>query len=328
MKVVAVDRKGVSVWSRASQWFRRNRERRLVWIGLAVIGVVVSGLILALAVYVLDAAFGVIIPDDIWRSIEITGVLGAVVAIGFALWQFFDAREQTNTLKSVSESLSTQYLGTFPAHLPKIADLVNDASRTLTIFCDFPAYGAFSAPNTHRKYQQAIADGLYEKSDLKIEFICLTPNKRHEMLDQQFAPPEWEGWKKDPENKNRLERFCSYWPPPNGKSVETMSQEDFKECFESCNVDALEDRERFKHPRVTLEPRDIHMSVYFWIRDNTAAGFSIPSFAGTEKPGFHTADSNSFYTTDSNLIQALNSIFKRYKDAKHPDSDEDSESYR
>ncbi len=64
--------------------------------------------------------------------------LFAFLTFAVSIWNFAEARRLTATL-------STHYVGSFPASLPGIGALVAGSSRSLLIACDLPGYGIYSA---------------------------------------------------------------------------------------------------------------------------------------------------------------------------------------
>lgn len=84
--------------------------------------------------------------------------------------------EMRKSIVEIREALPTKRLGRFPSFLPEIVGLIQNASRSVTIFCDFPAYGSFSDPDTFRVYQRAIEDKIVERRDVTI--ACLSKDAR------------------------------------------------------------------------------------------------------------------------------------------------------
>src|SRR5947207_2714352 len=76
-------------------------------------------------------------------ALALIGLAVAIVGLGFAIWQFFDMRRATRELVRVKESMSTQYIGEFPAFMSKIIELIEDANSSVSVVCDVPAYGYF-----------------------------------------------------------------------------------------------------------------------------------------------------------------------------------------
>lgn len=264
----------------------------------------------------------------------------AVVALIIALVQLSDARKQgevlgthTDRLQTISRRMSTQYEGEFPRFLPRITELISEADKELTIFCDFPAYGALSGGKDFREYKEAI-ERKKGKMKEKLRFVYLEAKERKGVLDRQFNADDteergWNDWKKELGKKELLESFFKEHGPEDVKGLieryppelsegeripEDISKESilashisfkaFKECFDLYNVQVLD--ETFGGD-VARKETPHRMPIYFWICDDRKAVFTLlGGLSGREKEF-------GFYTTDYRFIAAFKSLFHSYR---------------
>jgi hypothetical protein len=239
-----------------------------------------------------------------------------------ALYALHKGHSQIKAIKDVKQSLSTRYLGKFPDFIPDITNLIGDAKRTITIACDFPGYGMFSAPRRFKLYLQAIESRLIH-NQCNIIMIHLGTSLRRRTLDEQFPTEErdWNEWKKNNENNNNLVKFIRYYPWPSS-TIGSINLKDFKGLKEIKAIIKLINIKDFKHvlekeeikllerfynyPNAILCLTKVHMAIHFWIIDDKEAIFSIPTYEeGSEEVGFKTSDRS--------LIDALKGIGWRYQ---------------
>src|SRR2546428_9622410 len=84
-----------------------------------------------------------------------------LITFGFAIYNW-------NVAEDVANTLSTHYIGSFPAFLPQLQALVRQSKNTLLIACDVPGYGLFSAYDDHVAYKAAIASKVSQIHELKM----------------------------------------------------------------------------------------------------------------------------------------------------------------
>ena len=87
---------------------------------LTIVGLVVLG---AAAVYWREA----------WThwvpQVTVIAQVGAVVSLALALYQLSQVGKTDRSLREISESMSTKYVGKFPEHMPEITKLLGTAKR-------------------------------------------------------------------------------------------------------------------------------------------------------------------------------------------------------
>lgn len=255
--------------------------------------------------------------------IEIAGLIIAIVAlvaVPFAMKQYFDAKEQTEKLKEATtqlsaqtkrlediwSSLSTQYLGVFPNYLDDIVKLLEGAHKSIIIFCDYPAYGCYSDPDQWLKYKQTIERKIQDEIDVRL--TCMNAERRRQYHRDQFKSIE-QDWKEfiftEP-NHDLLKRFYQRYrnalDSPN-KKIEELSFDDFEKLMAEANQSML--NEVFadaKEPPVEL---GVDMPLYFWLVDGAHAVFAIPSLSDE-------ATEHGFKTGEAKLITAFLDMRSRY----------------
>lgn len=234
-------------------------------------------------------------------------LIGTFVALYFAYDQFRKARETTGrledvatNLEEVSETILTRTVGHFPEFMNDLVDVVKkDAKESIIVFCDHPGYGIFSNETMFDEYSRVIQKKLVDKISVKL--ICLEPNRRIQLHEDQFrvSEAEWPDWKQDPKNKKCMDTFLSTYLP--NEKTESVTRQKFLEGLEIAHRDVLE---RHFDGADKLETH-LPMPLYFWIRDNEEAFFVLAVFTeDTREIGF--------YTRDHRLIGALKAIFRRY----------------
>jgi hypothetical protein len=227
------------------------------------------------------------------------GVLGALGVV-FAVIQFVDARRTIDSVKTVGvrlagstrkleQQLSTRHVGVFPTFLPKIVELLADADESIVVFCDYPAYGEFSAPEAFADYLRV----LKEKAG-KVSLLCLDTTPRRKLAMEQMG--DWDTWRS--RNETRLRDYLS---ARDYRGPEPIPQETFLDLLASRDADLL----TRGLDAATRWTTTLDMPLYFWIVDGEEAVFALATFG-------EDALEVGFKTSDGELIHALEGIFERY----------------
>jgi hypothetical protein len=214
--------------------------------------------------------------------LNIVASLATLLALALAASQLRSARAQTRSLETIFSSLSTRYIGDFPGYLSAIADEIDKAEKSVSIFCDFPAYGCFSDPDKWLKYRFAI--GRKMAQSVSVEFTCLDRQGRKRFSPEQFEKPngQWDKWKE--ERREQLERFLRAHKPK--LALGELSKDQFLEILESVNLLMLEDTFA---PAIKHQVR-MDMPIYFWIIDSRVAFFAFRYSNKNLECGFSTLD--------------------------------------
>jgi hypothetical protein len=252
------------------------------------------------------------------------GVLGGL-AVFFAAIQFADARRTIRGLEGIGGELSgstqelgklrgaldtsterlegqlsTRWIGTFPDFLPRIAELIGTAEKNVVILCDFPAYGEFSAPEAYARYAEVIR----KKAHLPIELLCLDDDPRWESIREQLSKGGWESWRSS--NQSLIRNYLTA-RGRDSSEASVIDLDDLVELLGTGDEGAM--KEDFAATRKWVTT--LVMPIYFWIVDGERAIFSL---APLMDPGEGDLEVG-FQTLDRSLVNALEGIFLRYRDA-------------
>lgn len=228
-----------------------------------------------------------------------------LVALFFAWRQFIDARHHTQALKEhtqelgkIENALSTRFMGKFPEYLPEITDLIQRATKSICILCDYPAYCSFTDHQQYERYRNALRDQLIAEPPRRIRMTCLDRARREIVNRQQFAEAllDWDNWKR--KNSASVEKLKKHHKI--GVSIEELTVEQLFEMFELDDKRIIDD---FGGIRICEVPTDI--PIRFWIADEREAIFSIPLLGGD-------ALEYGFYTSDNKLITAFYHLSDRH----------------
>lgn len=191
----------------------------------------------------------------------------------------------SNAVQEIREALPTKRLGKFPSFLPQIVELVNKANSSVTIFCDYPAYGSFSDPETFRRYHGAIEDKIGQLKK-KVTIACLGAKSRREETRRQEArdPEVWEEYK-----RIRHDAFHRYFEfHTSSVDVSVLTNDEFMDTIIREDDQALE--HIFRGATILeVYPRP---TIYFWLIDDSSMIFVIPSATRLDEFGFYTQDSH------------------------------------
>ena len=207
-----------------------------------------------------------------------------------------------STMQEVRDSLPTKNLGEFPLYLDEIVELIRNAKRSITIFCDFPAYGCFSDPDNFLHYKHALEERANE--EVTISIACLADGLREEKTREELSKDNWNSRKQDENTLNRIERLLIR----HGRSHQPQDVT----LDEMVQLLSLDDQAVLDHTFASAEKRPLNdrIPLYFWLVDDICAVFSIPSYHGR-------AVELGFFTQDPRLVQGLRVIHDRYFEEPH-----------
>jgi hypothetical protein len=212
--------------------------------------------------------------------------------------------EIANELDRIQESLSTRYIGTIKDYLPLVVDQIKTAEKSITILCDFPAYGYFTDNDSYKKYRIAIRDRI--DNAIKVSLMCLDKNCRADSNRKVLSITEenWKGWKQNQEHGNWLHNL-GY----NNEDIDKLRVEDFLADLESVDQEMLD----IYCKGADLEDVNALIPFDFWIIDDRKAIFAFSTYSGD-------ASQYGFLTLDEKLISALKDIKDRYHRKKVQDN--------
>ena len=225
----------------------------------------------------------------------------AVLAIGFAIVQFTDARRQETALErqkqdlgTIALSMSTRFLGPFPGNLKEINNLIAKADRSLKVIVDFPGYGQYSAPELRLAYVQQLEIARSARK-VPIQIICYKSDladaeRREQFPDDQtvFASRDMTPWT----------RFFEF------RGTVPALPTDFAGLRAILTQNDQDTVKRLKDEGVLWRFHPEKAAFFFWLRDDAEAIFAFKNI-GRKDVGL------SFLTSDANLIRQFVEIFDR-----------------
>lgn len=235
---------------------------------------------------------------------NILAVIGFLVALGqtyLSLKQQAEAKRQTNRIVKIQQSLSTKSIGEFPSYMTQLIGLIQSASASITIVCDYMGYGLFSNREKFLEYAHAIQNKI--NAGVDVRYILLDKERRSELHDDQFEKytkdeETWKRWRED--NQSRLKIFCKFYAA--GCDSATINNVAFKTALEKAEIELLNGVFRGSN----IKEIKFQTSVYFWIRDQAEVIFTIPSFSEESKEF-------GFRSIDEPLIRSFLGIYDRYR---------------
>jgi hypothetical protein len=238
-------------------------------------------------------------PEIVRQVIHLIEVIAApltLLALFFAWRQFIDARHHTKELGKIENALSTRFIGTFPEYLEKITELIERATKSICILCDYPAYCSFTDHRQYERYRNALRDQLIAEPNLEIRLTCLDRSRRDRADREQFATAiaDWENWKCD--NRETLEKLQT--DHRMNVTLDALTIEQFFEMGESDSKRIIDD-----FGGVGVREVSVDISIHFWIIDGREAIFTIPLRDSIEY---------GFFTSDNKLITAFSQLADRY----------------
>jgi hypothetical protein len=136
----------------------------------------------------------------------------AVLAITFAIFQFFDAHAHTKKMKQISESTTTRSIGSFPRDVDHIVKVVADAEKTLLIMADYLDYGRFTKPEGFDKYAEALMSGL--KNGVEVKVLIYTDDLANTEMRHQFSEKDFPELRDGETYKHFFKKYKGIDPPP------------------------------------------------------------------------------------------------------------------
>ena len=232
--------------------------------------------------------------------------IASVVALGFAVYQIHQARQQT-------KQLSTQFKGNFPAYLSNVADLIRGAKYSIKIMANVPSHGEYSDRaawlNIKRAIEETLNPGPEAVKAKTFEAIlvyssphCLMRSFEVQHRGLTKSADEWAKWKLREIAAGRLSRFLRN--RPEGSKMAHLDLTRYIEIRIEKDRKAINDT----YSEFTLMECAELLPMFCWIADNKKAIFSIR----TEDTFGHYTGAGIF-TVDQGLVTVLSNMFDHYK---------------
>jgi hypothetical protein len=237
----------------------------------------------------------------------VLGILGLLVGVFAIPFGIREGRKQIKKMGEMRERLEaaitdlkgdveTHYIGDFPEFIPRIVEILGEATREIKVFCDMPAYGVVSDPRGFRRYARTIEEKAEE--GIPVRMLHLNGPGRAATREIEFGDP-WE-------ELGQEERVIAFLKKSREELDGGDPRSDFLAMVERRQVSALRS---FEEAGVDADQTDLIMPLYFWIIDGRKAVFALTEFG--EK-----AREAGFWTRSEKLIKAMEGIFKRYYDSR------------
>ena len=199
-------------------------------------------------------------------------------------------KELHRSLTAITESISTQYVGEFPHHLPKITALLAKATRSVEILSDVPGYGHYSSPQQYFSYRNTIQQ-LAVTQNVNIRMAFYTQDLAKKAAVDAFGD--------DFSAICKTEAFRTY-KKTNTKDIGSID-DFYKLIIELDYLNCKRDFEDMAGIEVIWIKEPVQ--IYFWIVDGLEAVFSIAT------SGLDPVEV-AFTTTDANFITILQALIK------------------
>jgi hypothetical protein len=197
-------------------------------------------------------------------------------------------------LESISQAISTQYLDSFPGNMEDIIEVIESADVHLTVMCDMPAYGAYSAPGHFKSMKSAYMDAYNRK--VKIQLIHYSDS-----LMNLFTRAQLQG---RPFVDRLSDTTFRVWAHENQFPI-PMSEGQFFERLDTIQAHTIAHFEN----QCGTERKTVSAPLPFfaWIADGKVA---VISFWGVQ--GASVAEL-TFRTTDPKMIDAVYRVIRTVK---------------
>lgn len=259
----------------------------------------------------------------------------AIVAIVFAVKQYFDSRALVEKVEGILQTASTRYIGLFPEDISSIREIISRTCASLDVMVSIPGYGQYSSPRDFDAYKLAletVATSTIRENmnaqkcvgkDIKgvpsddtkahVRFLLFTSEQRKSNMRDQFGEEFLDSLNNDREAQSKFTSFFKKNPGLiDGKPEDYLK----KICHDGLEdfLDKLEkqhhwNEDLFHHSSIEIKYSNEPYSLYMWLRDNQEAAFSFDRR--------HARTLITFRTNDAMLLDTFRTIFEdEWKDAE------------
>lgn len=221
----------------------------------------------------------------------------AVLAIGFAIIQFFDSRRQENVMAQqesrmglIAESMSTRFAGVPPKNLAAIAQIVEQAEDHLDIMVDHTGYGMYSFPIDFERYRNALLKKRVMHAACVIHMIVYGPVPANTVMQRQFPAGKFGDERQSP-------RFEFFFKKLHVGAGVPGTQPDLLNRLIAYHSEL---QKNLCDSGVQVRNVDRELSLFLWSEDDEEAVFSVENKSGRDI---------SIRTRDTKLISPLHQSF-------------------
>jgi len=239
----------------------------------------------------------------------VVGLILTIIALLLSCYQTWAGSLHTQKLTTISNALSTRYLGQFPGFFSEVEKVTSNAKDNLLILNSIPLPLVFTDENAWFGLKQSIERSLKLKN---IKVSCVFSDKTNQDLfsrkQHDRAVSDWTAWRSEPHN---IQKIKSFFDRCDGAGdVNNLTSDGFFHLFEHAAAEAI--RTTYKGAVVYEIP--FRPPLYSWVADGKEAVFIISSTS----PSFRA---EAFWTTDSDLIGALVRMHHECRDQGQPVQD-------
>jgi phosphatidylserine/phosphatidylglycerophosphate/cardiolipin synthase-like enzyme len=203
----------------------------------------------------------------------------------------------TSEMTRIEKSLSTRHIGTIKDYLPVVVREIQSAEKSISILCDFPAYGYFMDHSSYQEYRLAILSKI--DKGVKVSLMCLNEACRADSNRKvlSITDDNWDVCKRSQKNHDVLHKL--------GYSSEHFNDlrlEDFLNDLEAVDRKILNGF----FSGATIETVNTLLPFDFWLIDDSRAIFAFSPYSGD-------ASQHGFLTLDEKLVAGFEYIKDRYR---------------
>lgn len=215
-----------------------------------------------------------------------------------------EMHRQVNQILDIRRALTTSFIGGFPDFISPLTSLIESAEKEILIFCDIPAYGCFSSPNSFFDYRQAIERKI--NKNIKVEITFLSQDLRGKAFEEQFSRHDdnCANWGED--EKRKLEGFLHFYPKSLIPVNLTLDISVLDKARLSALIEALHQFTIEIVSNVVPLESTVAMPLIYWMKDDREAIFAVPAYEGEIK-------TLAFRTSDRALLDAFKYMSVRYR---------------
>lgn len=225
-------------------------------------------------------------------SIGLYSIKSALKLNGEVKKQSNTLQEQSEKMKTITESLSTKFVDKFPNQMDTITDYINSTKNNLFMILDFPAYGSVSNPNGYAKFRNSL-DKLMSLENIEVTLITYSADKQLEQLQLQFDLENVEEQIRD----NHKEKITSFTKKFNLKEISN-----YRQLFDELLKRNTELFNTFKENNQKVYLTDLELTMFLWLIDEDKKGLF----------SFYTRGLNSnevtFSTEDRNVLRHMKDL--------------------
>jgi hypothetical protein len=256
-----------------------------------------------------------------FSDLTLLGLFFTIIALCLSIWQTWqthrqmnetrrqseearrqaeEAYRQTEKLTAISNTLSTRYLGKFPAYYSEIVSVISTAKENLKIVCTIPMHCIYSDHDGWLDGKHALENSLKPSHRIDVSCVFANSSGQRRFLKNQLrdAVTNWSTYRAVPKNENKIKCIFEKYGTGN---LDDLTSDGFFDLFETAANQEL----KTTYNGATVVHVSEISSLYMWVADGKEAVFVI----STTEPSFFA---EAFWTKDLGLIHALERMHLDY----------------